>query len=57
MVEFTRIKGLTQESIANKMAKEASKLMKAGYTIISITQYSDSGSIGRNKAGTIYYFK
>lgn len=55
MVQFKRIKGLTQESIAQKMAEEATKLIQAGFEVISITQYSDSNSIGRNKAGTIYY--
>ena len=55
MVQYIRIKGLTQESIAQKMAEQATKLLQSGFEIISITQYSDSNSIGRNKAGTIYY--
>ena len=55
MVQFVRIKGLTQQSIAEKMAEKATELINAGYEIISITQYSDSNSIGRNKAGTIYF--
>lgn len=55
MVQFSRIKGLTQQSVAEKMAAEATKLINAGFEIISMTQYADSQSIGRNKAGTIYY--
>ena len=57
MVEFVRIKGLTQKAIATKMAAKASELIKSGFEIISMTQYSDSNSIGRNKAGTIFYKK
>ena len=55
MIKFVRVKGLTQSSIAEKAAKEATRLEAEGFTIVSITQYSDSNSIGRNKAGTIYY--
>ena len=55
MVDFIRIKGLTQKSVATKMATTATELLNKGYTIISMTQYADSESIGRNKAGTIYY--
>ncbi len=55
MVKFTRIKGLTQESVAQKTATEATRLINKGFEIISITQYADTGSIGRNKAATIYY--
>ena len=55
MVEFVRIKGLTQNGIATKAAAKASELVAAGYKIISITQYADAESIGRNKAATIYY--
>ena len=55
MVKFTRIKGLTQESVAQKTADEATRLIGEGFEIISITQYADAGSIGRNKAATIYY--
>jgi len=57
MVEFIRIKGLTQNSVASKTAAKASELLAAGYTIVSITQYADAESIGRNKAATIYYTK
>ena len=31
------------------------KLLERDSTIISIVQYADSNSLGRNKAGTIYY--
>jgi len=55
MVEFVRIKGLTQNGIATKAAAKATELVAAGYKIISITQYADAESIGRNKAATIYY--
>lgn len=55
MVQYLRIKGITQEAIAGKIAEASTKLLAKGHTIISITQYADSASIGRNKAGTIYY--
>ena len=55
MIYFERVKGLTQESTANKVTNEANRLENNGYTIISITQYADANSIGRNKAATIYY--
>ncbi len=55
MVKFTRIKGMTQESVAQTTATEATRLIKEGFEIISITQYADANSIGRNKAATIYY--
>ncbi len=55
MVKFTRIKGMTQESVAQKTADEATRLITEGFEIISITQYADAASIGRNKAATIYY--
>jgi len=57
MVEFVRIKGLTQNGVATKTAAKATELIAAGYTIISITQYADAESIGRNKTATIYYTK
>ncbi|WKX02357.1 hypothetical protein [Candidatus Mycoplasma mahonii] len=57
MIYFERIKGLTQESIAVKATKMANKFEQMGYQIVSITQYADSNSIGRNKACTIYYKK
>ncbi|MCK5806918.1 MAG: hypothetical protein KAG91_00810 [Mycoplasmataceae bacterium] len=55
MVKYERIKGLTQEAVARKVAQRATDLMNGGHNIISITQYADSASIGRNKAATIYY--
>ena len=55
MVKFERIKGISQESVARKVANRATDLMNNGHNIISITQYADSTSIGRNKAATIYY--
>ncbi|CAM9128702.1 hypothetical protein MYMA111404_02655 [Mycoplasma marinum] len=55
MVKFSRIKGISQESVATKTAVEASRLIEEGFEIISITQYADANSLGRNKAATIYY--
>lgn len=55
MIYFERIKGLTQESTAKKVTAEANRLEGKGYQVVSITQYADSASIGRNKAATIYY--
>ena len=55
MIYHERIKGLTQKSTAEKITALANSLEQQGYEIISITQYSDSNSIGRNKAATIYY--
>ncbi len=55
MIKFERIKGLTQQSVAEKVAAMATKIESKGHTIVSITQYADAGSIGRNKAATIYY--
>ena len=57
MVKFERIKGLSQNAVAEKVANKASKLINNGHKIISITQYADAGSIGRNKAATIYYIE
>ena len=56
-VYYKRVKGIRQETVANRVANKTSVLLNEGCKIVSVTQFAHAFSIGRNKAATIYYTK
>lgn len=55
MIYYARVKALTQEKLAERAAEVATEIERRGGFVINITLYADSASIGRNKAGAVFY--